>query len=170
LVDEDIGVCAHSPRFDEPDVIEHIAALSAGRLTVEEIRDITERFVHSDAVVRLMPSRSASGWQSARWSTAAHRALEDETLDLLDRLQARPGSAIPTTVVSTGLGADQQHAAAVLCGEGGAVRAVLPRPATARRPWCTPPPVPPWPMGGRSWRWRRRPRRWPNCPRPAYRP
>ncbi len=125
LVDEDIGVCAHSPRFDEPDVIEHLAALSAGRLTVEEIRDITARFLRSDAVVRLAPSRSAPGWEPARWSTAAHRALEDETLALLDRLQARPGSAIPTTVVSAGLGADQQHAVAILCGQGGAVRAVL---------------------------------------------
>ncbi len=126
LVDEDIGVCAHSPRFDEPDVIENVAALSAGRLTVEELRDITERFLHSDAVVRLMPSRSASGWEPARWSTAAHRALEDETLDLLDTVQARPGAAIPTTTVpSAGLDADQQDAGAVLCGEGGAVRAVL---------------------------------------------
>jgi conjugative relaxase-like TrwC/TraI family protein len=125
LVDEDIGVSAHSPRFDEPDVIEHLAALSAGRLTVEEIRDITGRFLRSDAVVRLMPSRSASGWEPAQWCTAAHRALEDETLCLLDRLQARPGLAIPTTVVSAGLGADQRHAVAVMCGEGPAVRAVL---------------------------------------------
>jgi hypothetical protein len=126
LVDEDIGVCAHSPRFDEPDVIEHIAGLSAGRLTVEEIRGITARFLHSDAVVRLMPSASASGWVPTRWSTSAHRALEDETLGLLDTVQARPGSAIPTTVITAaGLGADQQHAVNIVCGEGGSVRVVL---------------------------------------------
>jgi hypothetical protein len=52
--------------------------------------------------------------------------LEDETLGLLDTVQARPGSAIPTTAsTSAGLGADQQHAVDVVCGEGGAVRAVL---------------------------------------------
>jgi hypothetical protein len=125
LIDEDIGVCAHSPRFDEPDVIEHIAGLSSGRLTVEEIRDVTKRFLHSDAVVRLTPSQSSSGWQVARWSTAVHRALEDETLALLDRLQIRSGSAIPTTVPAAGLGVDQQRAVQVVCGEGAAVRAVL---------------------------------------------
>jgi hypothetical protein len=77
-------------------------------------------------VVRLVPSRSVSGWEPARWSTAAHRALEDETLALLDGLQARPGSPIPAaTLAAGGLGVDQQHAVGVLCGEGGALRAVL---------------------------------------------
>jgi len=67
-----------------------------------------------------------SGWEPARWSTAAHRALEDETLALLDGLQARPGSPIPAaTLAAGGLGVDQQHAVGVLCGEGGALRAVL---------------------------------------------
>jgi len=127
LVDEETGLCAHMPRFAEPDVIEHVAALSAGRLTVEEIRDVASRFLHSELVVRLVPARSASGWEPARWSTTAHRALEDATLDLLDRLQARPGAPVLADTLSDAieLGADQRHAVAVLCGRGGAVRAVL---------------------------------------------
>jgi conjugative relaxase-like TrwC/TraI family protein len=126
LVDEDTGMCAHAARFAAPDVIEHLAGLAAGGLTVEEIRDVTARFLASEHVVRLVPSRSASGWEPARWSTAAHRALEDETLALLDGLQARPGSPIPIATLAAGrLGADQRHAVHVLCGEGGAVRAVL---------------------------------------------
>jgi hypothetical protein len=125
LVDEETGLCAHIPRFDEPDVIEHVAALSAGRLTVDEIRDVTTRFLDSDLVVRLVPSRAASGWEPARWSTTIHRALEDDTLALLDVLQDRPGWPITATNPTVGLGADQQHAVSVWCGEGGGVRAVL---------------------------------------------
>jgi conjugative relaxase-like TrwC/TraI family protein len=127
LVDEEIGLCAHTPRFAEPDVIEHVAALSTGRLTVDEIRDITARFLESEQVVRLVPARSPSGWEPARWSTTAHRALEDATLALLDRLQARPGSHVSTTTLTGAieLGADQRHAIEVLCGAGGSVRAVL---------------------------------------------
>jgi conjugative relaxase-like TrwC/TraI family protein len=131
LVDEDAGLCAHSPRFAEPDVIEHVAALSAGRLTLDEIRDVTARFLHSDQVVRLVPTRSVSGWEPARWSTTAHRALEDHTLELLDRLAHRPGATVTADTITATLdeadrlGADQQQAAAVLCGPGGSVRAVL---------------------------------------------
>jgi TrwC relaxase/AAA domain len=131
LVDEDAGLCAHRPRFTEPDVIEHVAALSAGRLTLDEIRGLTARFLDSEQVVRLVPSRSVSGWEPARWSTTVHRALEDETLDLLDALQTRPGSPIPADTLTASLdaadhlGADQRHAVRVLCGAGGAVRVVL---------------------------------------------
>jgi conjugative relaxase-like TrwC/TraI family protein len=131
LVDEGTGLCAHSPRFTEPDVIERIAGLSAGRLTVEEVGASASRFLASDHVVRLVPARSASGWEVARWSTAAHRALEDETLELLDALTRRPGGAIAAeTVTATlaqadNLGADQRDAVAVLCGHGASVRAVL---------------------------------------------
>jgi hypothetical protein len=131
LVDEDTGLCAHSPRFAEPDVVEHIAALSAGRLTLDEIRDVTARFLASEQVVRLMPSRTGSGWEPARWSTRAHRALEDQTLDLLDRLVARPGAAIVDETLTAAvagvdqLGVDQRHAVDMLCCPGGGVRAVL---------------------------------------------
>jgi conjugative relaxase-like TrwC/TraI family protein len=131
LVDEETGLCAHAPRFAEPDVIDHVAALSAGRLTLDEIRDVSPRFLASELVVRLVPPRSVSGWEPARWSTAAHRALEDETIDLLEALQARRGSPVAADThcasldIATGLGVDQRHAVRVLCGPGGGVRAVL---------------------------------------------
>jgi conjugative relaxase-like TrwC/TraI family protein len=131
LLDEDTGLCAHFPRFAEPDVIEHVAALSAGRLTIDEIRATASEFLVSEHVVRLVPARTTSGWEPARWSTAAHRALEDATLDLLDRLVARPGAPIdPAAIVAAlgsadRLGADQRHAVSVVCGPGGGVRAVL---------------------------------------------
>ena len=126
LVDEDTGLCAYAPRFDEPDVIEHVSALSSGRLTVDEIREVTERFLASEHVVRLVPSQSGSGWEPARWSTSAHRTLEDDTLGLLETLQSRPGSPISATdPAETRLGADQRRGVGVLCGEGGSVRVVL---------------------------------------------
>jgi hypothetical protein len=124
LVDEESGLCTHAAKFTEPDVIEHVAAVSAGQLTLAEIQAMTARFLESDHVVRLAPVRSASGWEPARWSTATHRALEDETLVLLDLLQERPGEPIPTRATA-GLGSDQQDAVDVLCGAGGSVRAVF---------------------------------------------
>jgi conjugative relaxase-like TrwC/TraI family protein len=125
LVDEETGLCAHAAKFTEPDVVEHVAALSAGRLTVDEIGAVTAGFLASDSVVRLVPVRSASGWEPARWSTSALRALEDATLALLDGLQARPGAPIRTTPPTVGLGADQCEAVDVVCGMGGSVRTVL---------------------------------------------
>ena len=95
LVDDEHGLCAHSARFAEHDVIEHVAALAAGRLSTVEITDIADRFLASDLVVRLTPSTTASGWEPARWSTVAQRSLEDDTLRLLDRLTARAATPIP---------------------------------------------------------------------------
>jgi hypothetical protein len=108
-------------------VVEHVAALSAGRLTLDEIHEVTVRFLESEHVMRLVPVRSVSVWEPARWSTVVHRALEDETLALLDSLQQRRGAPIPTPppIHAAGLGADQRDAVEVLCGVGGSVRAVL---------------------------------------------
>ena len=89
LVDEEHGLCAHAARFAEHDVIEHVAALAAGRLSTIEIIEVAEQFLVSDLVVRLTPSTTASGWEPARWSTVAQRSLEDDTLRLLDRLTGR---------------------------------------------------------------------------------
>ena len=131
LVDDEHGLCAHSARFAEHDVIEHVAALAAGRLSTAEITDTAQRFLASDLVVRLTPSTSASGWEPARWSTVAQRSLEDDTLIVLDRLTARPGAPIPEAIVAAQfaesgfLGADQRGAVSTLCGSGGSVRAVL---------------------------------------------
>ena len=55
LVDPEVGLCAHSARFTRADVVEHICALSGGRLEVEEITALADRFLASDLAVRLTP-------------------------------------------------------------------------------------------------------------------
>src|SRR4051794_27412162 len=45
LVDDERGLCAHSPRFSEPDVVEHVAAMSSGRLSAADIFAVTEQFL-----------------------------------------------------------------------------------------------------------------------------
>ena len=131
LIDDEHGLCAHSARFAEHDVIAHVAALASGRLSTVEITDIAERFLGSDLVVRLTPTTTKSGWEPARWSTVAQRGIEDDTLVILDRLTARTGTPIPAPKVTEQLGAvgflgaDQCQAVSVLCGPGGSVRTVL---------------------------------------------
>ncbi len=131
LVDDERGLCAHSARFAEHDVIAHVAGLASGRLSTVEIIDIAERFLGSDLVVRLTPNASKSGWEPARWSTVAQRDIEDDTLVILDRLTARAGTAIAEPIIAGRLaavgflGADQCQAVSTLCGPGGSVRAVL---------------------------------------------
>ena len=131
LVDDEHGLCAHSAKFAEHDVIAHVAGLAAGRLSTVEISDIAQRFLESDLVVRLTPNASKSGWEPARWSTVAQRDIEDDTLRMLDRLTARAGRPIPAPTVAGRLdavgflGADQRQAVSTLCGPGGSVRTVL---------------------------------------------
>ena len=131
LVDDEHGLCAHSARFAEHDVIAHVAGLSAGRLSTVEITDIAERFLRSDLVVRLTPNASKSGWEPARWSTVAQRDIEDDTLRILDRLSQRAGTPIAGPTIAGRLdavgflGADQRQAVSTLCGPGGSVRTVL---------------------------------------------
>ena len=130
LVDEETGLCAHAARFAEHDVVEHIAGLAAGRLTVTEIVDMTDRFLASDLVCRLTPKATGSGWEPPRWSTAAQRRLEDDTIRLLGQLAALPARPVAERTVDNalavaGLGTDQVAAVRTLCGRGGAVRAVL---------------------------------------------
>jgi hypothetical protein len=130
LVDEDAGLCAHDARFAEHDVIEHIAGLAAGRLSPVDISGLAHQFLESSLVVRLTP-KATSRWEPARWSTVAHRRLEDDARRLLDRLAARPGASIAATTIAARLraagflGADQCQAVSTLCGPGGSVRAVL---------------------------------------------
>ena len=131
LVDDEHGLCAHSARFAEHDVITHVAALAAGRLSTVEITDIAERFLGSDLVVRLTPNVTKSGWERGRSSTVAQRDIEDDTLRILDRLTERAGTPIAEPIVAGRLaavgflGADQCQAVSVLCGPGGSVRTVL---------------------------------------------
>ncbi len=131
LCDEETGLCAHDPRFAEHNVIEHIAGLAAGRLSVTEIVGLTGEFLESDLVCRLTPKTTGSGWEPGRWSTVAQRHLEDDTVGLLDRLAAARVAPVDVAIVNAGLraagflGADQAVAVRTLCGTGGAVRAVL---------------------------------------------
>ncbi len=83
LIDEDEGLCAHSARFGEHDVIEHIAGLAAGRLTTVEITTITDRFLESDLVVRLTPKATTAGVGTG---------------PLVDRCPAQPGRCHPRSV------------------------------------------------------------------------
>ena len=86
--------------------------MAAGRLSPDEITSLARQFLDSDLVVRLTPKATA-GWEPARWSTVAHRALEDDTLRLLDELAGRPGTPIAEATVAERLravgflGADQ---------------------------------------------------------------
>ncbi|MGP8221736.1 MAG: MobF family relaxase [Acidimicrobiales bacterium] len=131
LVDPELGLCSRSARFTKADVVEHLCAISGGRLSVEDITVAAERFVNSELAVRLTPDNEAGRRRAAEWSTAAHRALEDRTLALMDTLASRSPTAIGSAAVEAaleaapGLGEDQVAAVRVLAGEGGGLRAVL---------------------------------------------
>ncbi|MDE3202855.1 MAG: relaxase domain-containing protein, partial [Acidobacteriota bacterium] len=131
LVDPEIGVCSRSARFTKADVVEHICALSAGRLSTEEITAMADRFVSSDLAVRLTPDTEPGRRKAAQWSTAAHRALEDRTLVLMDTLAARAAPVIGPAAVEAALGSapelgeDQVAAVRVLAADGARLRAVL---------------------------------------------
>jgi conjugative relaxase-like TrwC/TraI family protein len=133
LVDAAAGLCATESRFGEAHVIERIAAMSGGRLTVEEIVDVSARFLASELVVRLVPD--AARRRPAEWSTVEHRALEDHLLADLHQLTATPGRSVDPSVVGAAiateprqLGDDQADAVRALCGDGAAIR-VLTAPA-----------------------------------------
>ena len=131
LVDEDTGLCAHSPRFAEPDVIEHIAALSAGRLTAR--RDPGD----ADRVPGVRPRRPA---RPARRRRAGNRpagrpppTAPSKTTPSTCSTGSSPGRAprSPDTIVAV-VGVRRvprcrptPAPCRVLCGPGGAVRAVL---------------------------------------------
>ncbi len=130
LCDPDTGLCATESRFGEAHVVERIAALSAGRLEIDEIVAMTNRFLASGPVVRLSPD--AAGRRPPQWSTLELRAVEDRLLADLDQLWTTPCPAIPDTVtedavraVPVALGADQADAVRALCGPGPALRSML---------------------------------------------
>jgi conjugative relaxase-like TrwC/TraI family protein len=131
LVDEETGLCARSARFGEADVVEHLCALSGGRLTVAEITVMGQRFLASGLAVRLTPVAEGGRRRPPEWSRAAHRALEDQVVALLDHLAASPASPVSHKAVASALAADvrlgddQVEAVRVLTGKGGALRSVL---------------------------------------------
>ncbi len=94
ILNTETGLCSRSARFTQSDVVEHLCALSAGRMSVEEIVVMAERFVGSDLAVRLTPDSEAGRARPAQWSTVAHRAVEDRTLALVATLAARPSAAM----------------------------------------------------------------------------
>lgn len=67
-------------------MVEHLCALSGGRLTVDEIAGMTQPFLASGLAVRLTPVAEGGRRRPPQWSTAAHRALEDQVVALLDQL------------------------------------------------------------------------------------
>ena len=138
LVDPEIGLCARSARFTHADVVEQLCGLSGGRLSTEEIAGLADRFLASELVVRLTPDAEAGRRRPAEWSTAAHRALEDRTVALIEALAGRPGRAVDPAVVeatlaaAAGLGDDQADAVRVL-DRGGRLSAGRAGPGRVRQ-------------------------------------
>ncbi len=146
LTDPEVGLCAHSARFTHADVVEHICALSGGRLELDEIAALADRFLASELAVRLTTDDRQGRRKAAQWSTAAHRATEDRTLALADTLAARRVPVVGAKAVTEalrlepGLGRDQVAAVMVLPTMERACGVCSPPPDTARRPCCTPRP------------------------------
>ncbi|HSS08271.1 MAG TPA: AAA family ATPase [Acidimicrobiales bacterium] len=130
LVDPDAGLCAHDSWFTEAHVIQHIAAFGAGQLTSPQIQQAAQAFLHSSYVVRLMDS-DPSGRTPPRWSTVAHRDIEDRVLGHVSALRHREIVPINQTTVEktladyVHLGVDQAEAVRVLSGPGRALRALI---------------------------------------------
>lgn len=129
LVDPATGLCATESRFGEAHVVERVAAISAGRLDLDQIKAVTDRFLESQLIVRLAPD--AAGRRPPQWSTVELRQVEDQLLADLDQLRASPGARVSRAVIdaaiaggSVPLGDDQVEAVHRLCGPGPAVRAV----------------------------------------------
>jgi conjugative relaxase-like TrwC/TraI family protein len=130
LVDPATGLCATNARFGEAHVVERVAAMAGGRLTVGEVLALSRWFLASDLVVRLAPD--VSRCRPAEWSTVELRSVEDGLLARLHGLAATESEPIePGTVVRAiaadrkRLGPDQVAAVRVLCGEGPAVRTLV---------------------------------------------
>jgi conjugative relaxase-like TrwC/TraI family protein len=130
LVDPATGLCATNSRFGEAHVVERIAAMAGGRLTVGEVVALSRWFLASNLVVRLAPDVPRR--RPAEWSTIEHRAVEDGLLARLHALAAAEADAVePRAVVRAiaadraRLGPDQAAAVRVLCGDGPAVRTLV---------------------------------------------
>ena len=130
LVDPATGLCAGDSRFGEAHVVERVAAISAGRLSTEEIIAVSERFLASELIVRLAPGLDRR--RPPQWSTVELRAVEDRLLADLHALADTPGDAIDPAAIAAAiadeprpLGVDQADAVRTLCGTGPSVRALV---------------------------------------------
>lgn len=133
LADPETGLCANEARFGHAHVVERVAALSGGSLTVGEIEELAEAFLRSELVVRLVPQREPGQRKPPQWSTVEHRRLEDRVLDCLASLRDDPAEPIADGRLVSGavasakhhLGDDQRAAVETLCGRGARLRVVL---------------------------------------------
>ena len=127
LVDPATGLCASDSRFGEAHVVERVAAISAGRLTTEEIVAVSERFLASGLVVRLVPSVERR--RPAEWSTVEHRAVEDRLLAGIHALAATPRASVDVGVVDRAIASEPKR-----LGRRSGRRGARP----VRRGWRTP--------------------------------
>lgn len=99
--------------------------MGAGAWNAVDVQAIADRFLASDLVVRLV-DRDRSGRSEPKWSTVAHRAIEDRVLDNLTAISHRAvaGLTVPN-VDLVRLGADQAVAVRSLCGSGPALRTLI---------------------------------------------
>ncbi len=130
LVDPATGLCATESRFCEAHVVERIAAISGGRLTLEQILAMTEHFLGSEHVVRLVSDVTRR--RPPEWSTVELRAVEDRLLANLSAIATTNGAAAEQSVIDAAiaaepkqLGQDQIDAVRVLCGAGPCVRTLV---------------------------------------------
>ncbi len=125
LVGPETGVCAHDARFGLAQVIEAVAAMGTGAWNAADIEAIAARFVASDLVIRLV-DRDPSGRAEPKWSTVAHRHMEDRVLANLASLSERAVAAVKIGDDDIArLGPDQAEAVRQLCGAGPALRTLM---------------------------------------------
>ncbi len=132
LTDPDTGLCANDSRFGEAHVVERVAALGAGTLTVAQVRALAEQFLASEHVVRLSADPEEAVRTPPQWTTAAHVALERRVLDRIDRLIERHVEGLDPEQVeraigspTLGLSPDQADAVRLLGASGPALRSLI---------------------------------------------
>lgn len=111
-------------------MIARLCAMSGGGWSTEEILAMTAALLGSEHAVRLTPDPQVRR-RPPEWSTAIHRALEDDTLEVLRLMIGRQVEGVDRSHVndalagSPELGDDQAGAVGIVCGAGGTVRAIL---------------------------------------------
>ena len=178
LVDPEVGLCSRSARFTTADVVEHICALSGGRL------DRGGDHRHGRPVPRLGSGGAPDA--RCRGGPAPAGAVVDRRAPGAggphrgpDRHPGRPARSRPSATAAVeaalaaapGLGEDQV-AAVQGADRGGRQPAGGARPGRVRQDdhAARRGPGRRQPTAGRWWRWPPRPRRWPSWPAPAWTP
>lgn len=133
--------------------------MSAGRLTTAEIVDVSRRFLASDLVVRLVPTRPAAGHRTGRTSSCgASRTLSWPVSTPSPGATSPPSRPWWSTPPSPPRPRRWATTRSRRCGcrvvPGRRCGPWSPPPATAKPPLSTPRPRPPASPGGRWWPWR----------------